>query len=317
MSINVVDIVNADVLEKVVLTQRVSCFLKDDCADDERSAIENVARMLAQDISIQVREALAFELRICKKLPHDLAAKIASDVESVASPFLATTEALSDTQLAGLLPHLEEHAHVTLARRSDLGPHTCHAIVTLGTEKSVSFVVRNSSVTLRENTCRTVMKRFADSSKMMDLLSCRADLPLALVDGLVALVSDEYKSILTTKYNLSEEVADKITQDSQSAVIWQQVSFANPQQIHAYVIDLKKSCRLSHEMTLEMLERGCLNFLESMLALDAGLTLAAVRQSLYSKDMADFVRLMQQANVSQLFAKKYRKIVALKGDFSS
>ncbi len=313
MSIDAVDIVNAATLEKVVLSQRVGSFLKDDHTEEERTAIENVARLLAQDVAVQVREALAFELRTCKKLPHDIAAKLASDIESVSTPFLATTEVFSDTQLSGLVPHLEEYAHVTLARRHDIGPNTCHAIVTVGGEKSVSFIIRNDQVTLYENSCDTIVRRFSDNQLLMDQLSCRVDLPIAVVEKLTSIVSEEYYRLLVKTYDLAQEVAGELSEESQAAVIARQIENASPTQIHAYVIDLRKSGRLSHTLVLDMAKKGCLSFLESMLALEAGLTLGAVREALYSEDMGDYVRIMQEAGVSQFDAQEYRKIVLLKG----
>jgi len=309
MNLNSVDIVNAATLEKVVLSQRVAEFLKDEHSVDELAAVENVARMLAQDVAVQVRESLAFELRTCKSLPHDLAAKIAADIESVSSPFLATTEAFSDTEFAGLIPHLEEHAHITIARRGDLGPNTCHTIVTVGSGKAVSFLIRNEKISLYENSCETTIHRFGQNTVMMDQLSCRADLPVSVVEALAELVSTEYRNLLMKTYALKEEAAEEVSSLSQLAVVNKHVENASPSQIHAYVIDLRKSERLTHALALEMANRGCLSFLESMLALEAGLTLAAVRQALYSPQVGDYVRLMQQGNVNQSYSKKYRKII--------
>ena len=54
MSLDTVDIVNAATLEKVILSQRVASFLKDGHSEEERTAIENVARLLAQDVSFEL-----------------------------------------------------------------------------------------------------------------------------------------------------------------------------------------------------------------------------------------------------------------------
>jgi uncharacterized protein (DUF2336 family) len=314
MSINAVDVVNAATLEKVVLTQRVATFLSDQDAGEKRAAIENVARMLAQDISLQVREALAFELRTCKLLPHDLAAKIASDVASVASPFLANTEAFSDVQLAGLIPHLEEHAHITIARRSDVGPHTCFAIVSVGSDKSVSFLVRNDQVTLPGDVSSTVVSRFGMSRDMMDLLAQRADLPLTVVEAIIDKVSDACREQLAKQYGISTPMVDDIARNTKSEAVWRQIEKASPAQIHGYVIDLRKSERLTPDMILEFSSRGCLSFLESAIALDAGLTLGAVREALYGGDTTAFVRVMQAADVSKATAHEYLQIVKKFGD---
>jgi len=310
MNINAVDIVNAATLEKVVLTQRVAGFLNNQQTDEKRAAIENVARLLAQDISLQVREALAFELRTCNLLPHDLAAKIASDVESVASPFLASTETFSDIQLAGLIPHLEEHAHITIARRAGLGPQVCLAIVSVGTDKTVSFIVRNDHVTLDENTCNRVVNRFGTSRDMMDLLSSRIDLPLSVAEAIISKVSEECREAMKIQYGVETPMVDDITRNTQHETMWQQIEKATPSQLHGYVMDLRNNQRLTTDMVMEFADRGCLGFLESAMAIEAGLTLAAVREALYGTDMAAFVKLMQAANVSKAVAQEYRQIIS-------
>jgi len=310
---NTADVVNAATLEKVVLTQRIAGFLKNNGDDQERAAIENVARMLAQDVALQVREALAFELRTCATLPYDLAAKIATDIQSVSSPFLASTEAFTDEQLAGLIPHLEEHAQITLSRRSDLGPSACQAIVTVGSEQAVSFVVRNAEIVMREEACDTVINRYRDNESIIQSLSRRADLPLAIVEQLVLIVSAEYQDLLVEKYGVSDDAASSVMQATLGETVWRQIESASPTQIHAYVIDLKKTDRLTHELALEIVGRGCLPFLESILALEAGLTLGAVRESLYGGDVKAFVALMQAADISKAEAQKYRQYVLLHG----
>eukprot|EP01005_Ploeotia_sp_CARIB1_P001389 NODE_323_length_950_cov_385.222357_g316_i0.p1 GENE.NODE_323_length_950_cov_385.222357_g316_i0~~NODE_323_length_950_cov_385.222357_g316_i0.p1 ORF type:complete len:286 (-),score=32.29 NODE_323_length_950_cov_385.222357_g316_i0:10-867(-) len=282
MSFDAVDIVNAATLEKVVLSQRIAAFLNDpDKPEEQRTTVENVARMLAQDIAQQVREALAFELRNCRYIPHDLAAKIAADVESVSSPFLATTEAFTDVQFAGLIPHLEEHAHITIARRPDVGPQTSMAIVSVGSEKSVSFLVRNDHIDLPEEVCGKVVKRFGEQQPMMDMLSKRVDLPLVIVEDIVERVSNECRTVLVEHYELSEPLAEELMLASKFEAIWHQLEKASPSQVHAYVIDLRKSGRLTTDMILEFASRGKLTFMESAIALDCGLTLGAVREALY------------------------------------
>jgi len=310
MSMSAINIVNAATLEKVVLTQRIAGFLSSDHNDEERAAIENVARLLAQDISLQVREALAFELRTCKILPHDLAAKIASDVESVASPFLSSTEVFSDVQLAGLVPHLAEHAHISLARRSDIGPQACMAIVSVGSDKTVNFIIRNEHIKIQEDALKTVTKRFGMNREMMDLLAARADLPLGIVEKIIQKVSEDCRTALAKTYNVDPAIAQELTQSAQNETVWRRIEKASPTQIHAYVIELRKVSQVTTDMVLEFAGRGSLNFLESFIALEAGLTLGAVRTAFYSGDMSAFVSVMQQASISKAAAHEYHRIIS-------
>lgn len=303
------DVMNAATLEKILLTKQVGGFLSADQAEEKRSTVENVARLLAQDVSQQVREALAFELRTCMYLPHDLAARIASDVESVSSPFLASTNTFTDMQLAGLIPHLAEHAHITLAKRSDLGRQSCMAIVTVGSDTSVSFLVRNEKLALQTDTCETVIERFDTNVGLMDMLAHRSDLPLSVVEELIAKVSEECREILASRYGLGAPIAHEITSKSKRQAIWSQIEKATPTQIHGYVIDLRNQRRLTTDMILEFAGRGCFNFLNSALALKAGLPLDDVRLALYGGDMAAFVALMRTAGVGKATAHEYLRII--------
>lgn len=301
--------VNAAILEKIALSQRVAVYLNDEPTPDKRLAIENVARLLAQDISQQVREALAFELRNCKCLPHDLAARIASDVESVASSFLAATEAFTDQQLAGLIPHLEEHAHITLARRKGLGQQSCMAIVSVGDESPVRCLLENNTVKLQAEACGKIINRFATNQSLMDLLAQRIELPINLVEDIIDKVSGRYRVMLTDRYNIDVPMAEEIALKTKYAAIWRQVEKANPAQIHAYVFDLRNEKRLTEDMTLEFVARGCFNFLTSVIALDAELTLSEVRQGLFGGDMHEYVAVMQKAGVSKATAHEYLRII--------
>ena len=299
MNIDSVKMLNADTLEKVVLTRRVSDFLHRSKDQEQREVIENVARALAQDVAVNVREALAFELRECPYLPHDLAAKIATDVESVSSPFLASTMVFSDSQLAGLIPHLEEYAHVAIAKRSSLGGSTCEALVTFGSEKSVSYLVRNDKARLNEHVLSSIVKRFPERRTLMDQLSARPDLPLSVVQSIINKVSDTFRCLLEGQYGVTADIADELMRSSASKAMWAKIAAASESQIHAYVSDLRTEGRLTVDLMLDMAEKGSIAFLESALAYRSGFTLAAAKNMLHGGDSELFVALMKKADVSR------------------
>ena len=89
-------LLNTAKLEKMMLAKKIGRFLTADQSDAERKGVEDAARVLVDDVSTQVREVLAFELRKCTILSHDIAEKIAKDIEQVAAPFLSLTTVFSD-----------------------------------------------------------------------------------------------------------------------------------------------------------------------------------------------------------------------------
>lgn len=296
-------------LEKMVLAKRIGQFLGADHEDKERSVVEDVARVLAQDVSAQVREVLAFELRKCDQLAGDLAERIAKDIEDVASPFLATTKAFTDQQLADLIPALKEYARVTLARRSDLGAQAAGALVKFGEEKSVTYLVRNDNLDLTGSTYDRMVSRFGDNQRIMDHLSARADLPIEVVQMIASKVSEHCREALVLHYDVQEEVAEDVTTSSKLETLWHRIDGASPQQVHAYVTDLRGSKQLTLELAIEMAEKGSKAFLESTVALEAGLPLARVRATFSLEKPSDFVRLMQQANVTKAVAPRILNFV--------
>lgn len=292
-------------MERILLAKRVGKFLMAENKPEDRDAVLAVARKLASDISQQVREVLAFELRVSPDLPTDLAEKIACDIENVSSPFLEHTQALNDEQLIKLLPKLHNNAHITLARRNDLSPNLAHALVTHAAEPAVTYVVRNTDLKLKDETYSKVVERFPTNKSLMDFLSQRGDLPLNVVNMIIDMVSENCRKELIKEYAVDEGVAKKVTKTSSLDSLWTKVTTSTQQQVHGFVTDLKAQHRLDHKMVLEMAERGSRPFLESAIALFAGTTLSQVQEILKLKDPKTFVGLMNQAGIDSTFAPKY------------
>lgn len=292
-------------MERIILAKRVGKFLTAENKPEDREAVLTVARKLATDISQQVREVLAFELRVSPDLPTDLAEKIACDIESVSSPFLEHTQALSDDQLIELLPKLHNNAHITLARRNDLSPNLAHALVTHAEEPAVTYVVRNVDLKLKDETYSKVVERFPTNQSLMDFLSQRGDLPLNVVNMIIDIVSENCRKEMVKKYAVDDSIAEKVTKTGSLDSLWTKVNSSTPQQIHGFVTDLKVQNRLNHKLVLEMAERGSRPFLDSTLAIYSGRTLSEVREFLKLDNPKAFVNLMNEAGIDSTTAPKY------------
>lgn len=292
-------------MERIILAKRVGKFLSNEHPTEDREAVLTVARKLASDISQQVREVLAFELRVSPELPTDIAEKIASDVEDVSSPFLEHTMALSTEQLIKLLPQLHDNAHVTLARRNDLSPELAHALVTHAEEPAVIYVVRNNGLKLKKETCSKIVERFPTHTSLIDFLSKRGDLPLEVVNQIIDMVSNHCREELITRYEVDHDVAQKVTETSSLDSLWTKVNNSTPQQIHGFVTDLKHEDRLTHKLVLEMAERGSRPFIDSTLALYSGKTLSEVREVMELKDPKSFMKLMNQSGINSTITPRY------------
>jgi uncharacterized protein (DUF2336 family) len=295
-------------LEKMALAKRVGQFLVAEQVQEERATVENVARVLAQDVSAQVREVLAYELRKCKTLAPDLAEKIARDIEKVSGAFLSETKAFSEREWLRLIPGLREASLVIVARRTDLSDTVQLKLVSVGQEPTVASLVRNDSLQLGEAAVDKIVERFSGNRRLMDHLGGRMDLPLRVVERIVSHVSDHCREMLIEHYAVESNVARKVSEDSKVEVLWAQIKSAGPSQIHAFATDLRNDRRLNYLLVLEIASRGCYQFMESALALEAGLPVGRIREILTLEDPPAFVRLMQMANVSKTMAPRFLQL---------
>ncbi len=309
MDLSMASLVDSTRIEKILLAKKVGQFLATEQADVERRTVENVARVLAQDISEQVRSVLAFELRRCSRLSRDLAQKIATDIEQVSGPFLQATQIFSDDAFEALIPELEDAVRVWIARRDDLSEQVIQALVKVGREPSVAALLRNDRLELPEAACGTVIDRFASNRRLMDHMGARKDLPLSIAERIIEKVSDHFRLVLVEHYYLEDDVAADLAGSSGYEVMWQQVCDATTSQIHAFVTDLRVNRRLTHQTVVEMAKRGSMKFLESALALQTGQTVDSIKRVLTLDDTPAFVRLMKRADVPDDLAPKYLGLV--------
>src|SRR5207249_4235467 len=70
---------------------------------DELQIAQDIIRLMAKDASVAVRTALAQRLRNAKRLPHDVALRMAHDVEVVALPILTDSSVLTDADLVAIV----------------------------------------------------------------------------------------------------------------------------------------------------------------------------------------------------------------------
>ncbi len=309
MELSMASLVDTTRIEKILLAKKVGQFLAAEQADVERKTVENVARVLAQDISEQVRSVLAYELRQCKKLSRDLAHKIATDIEQVSGPFLQATMVFTEEELASLIPDLADKLRAWVAKRTDLTETLIDVLVREGAETSLSALLRNDMITLPERACAQLIKKHGDNRRLMDHMGARRDLALVIAQQVIDRVSDHFKSLLVKHYLIEPTVAVEIVDASAYEVMWQQIDGASTAQVHAFVLDLKVSRRLTHQTILEMASRGSMTFLESSLALQTGLTIDSVKEKLTLSNPPEFVKLMKKAAVPDTLAPKYLHLV--------
>lgn len=301
-------LINNGNCEKMLLAKRIGKFLEADQVEEQRRVVEAAAWWLANDVSLQVRQVLAYELRRCDELKADLAEKMARDVEAVACTFLQKTLALSDEQLVNLIPELPSHSWRALAARADLGEAVLDQLVQAGDEPCMTCLLDNEELELAERHYGTMVDRFNASRGLMEQIGEQSDLPISIVERLVDKVSEACRLRLIEKHAVSDDLAAELATTSKIEVLWRHLRGADASQIHTCVIDLRANGSLNHLLVIEMAKKGCWAFLESALALESGYTIACIREILTLQNPRDFVSLMECTGVSKELAPWYLRL---------
>lgn len=297
-------------VEKMALARKVGFYLREsDGRPEDREIVEEVAHALAEDISLDVRKTLAYELRMAASLPLELADRIARDVAEVASPFLAHTCVFPPDILAALARELDESVRITIARRSHVPAVVAVSIAECGSERSVTFLVRNPGAEMAD-AASTVVERFQGNRTLMDYLSERADLPLEVVDRLITYVSDAARAALTDRYNLDAGLAEDAGASARGASLVRWVEGASRGALNEYIRQLQERGALTDRLLVDVTRHGGIRLLESVLAYRTGIDIGQVETILRTADTVYVVKLIRKAGYTGGRGKKLAHALA-------
>ena len=108
----------------------------------------DIVRIMAQDAELAVRRALSQSLRSARHLPHDVALRLANDVEAVALPILVDAPVLTDADLIALVSHGSAHKQEAIAGRTDVSEPVADVLVARGSEAAVAALMGNAGAVL-------------------------------------------------------------------------------------------------------------------------------------------------------------------------
>ncbi len=118
--------------------------------ETELTMAQDLVRLMAQDIQMIVRQALAHNLRRSNKLPHDVALRLANDVEAVALPILLDSEILTDADLLQFIRGSSVVKQKAVASRPKLSQETIDEIIRTTNEVVVTTLIRNEKAPITD-----------------------------------------------------------------------------------------------------------------------------------------------------------------------
>lgn len=239
--------------------------------EDDRQIAHDILRVMAADAAELVRRAMAVTLKNSLVLPHDVAMRLARDVETVSLPIISFSPVFTDADLAEIVRVGGPARQLAVAKRPKLSSRITALLVERGTEEAVATACANDNARFSEVSLKKALDRFAKSEQVLRAIAYRATLPLYVAERLIDMVGDQLRDHILANHALSAERALELIVDTKERatidLVDQAGRAADPK---AFVAHLKSAGRLSPSLLLRALAHGHMSFFEWGLAELAG-----------------------------------------------
>jgi uncharacterized protein (DUF2336 family) len=267
--------------------------------DAELEIAHDIVRTMAKDVELAVRCALSQSLRSARHLPHDVALRLAGDVEAVALPILVDSPVLTDADLVALINHGSAQKQEAIAGRGGLTEQVADALVTRGSEGAVAALMGNAGARIAATSLATAIDRFTDSDRVKASMVHRADLPASIAERLVVLVSEKLQSYLVRHHELSASLAtDLVLQSRERATLHFSLG-SSEQELERLVRQMYRNQRLTPLLVLRALCLGDLAFFEVAMAVMAKVPITNARILIHDAGPNGLASLYERAGMPQ------------------
>ena len=259
---------------RAAMAEKVAAeFSAEGLSDTEQALAQDIFRVMLKDVEVRVREALSDGLHRASHLSSDIARDLANDEsDTVAIPVIRHSEALNDTDLIDIVRRQGDTRQVAVAERPVVSESVSDAVVEYGGEDAVVSLVSNHGARISEDTYGKVIDKHGENERVQNPLVRRDELPVAVAERLVALVSEDLKNYILMHHELSEAVAtDLVLHSRERTTIGLVSTGATAEEIEDLVRQMHQNGRLTPSIILRALCTGDLNFFETSLAVLAGI----------------------------------------------
>ena len=250
-------------------------------AAHELELAQDIVRILSKDIEADVRTALAQSVRSARNLPHDVALRLAEDVEDVALPILTHSLVLTDDDLVAIVQRASAPRQTAIAARPAVSARLSDALATHGAEEAVAALMGNAGARIAEPSMARAIDRFPDSETMKQAMVLRPTLPPAVAERLIALVSRRLQDHLVRRHNLPADAAADLVMRGRERAIIRLSAGSGDADLREMVAQMHHTGRLTPSLLVRAICTGDLGFFEAGMAELTGVKVENVQTLLH------------------------------------
>lgn len=287
-------------------------FAEGRLSEAERTVATSIINLVLPEAELLVRRRLSEYLKRAPGLDPDLARRMAYDVIEVAEPILAECLALSDDDLVQIVENCSIAHARSVARRPMLKEAVATALIKTDDEVCVARVASNDNAEVGLIGYHRILDHFAENQQVVDLLTQRRALPMAVAERLTAVVSGRALERLISRYDLPAHRVSQLIHHGREHVLL--TGFASEQRAEdtrSLIQRLAQNGLLSSSIIVRALCLGNFTFFMPALALKAQVPVGNVRTLIADEGNQGAEKLFERCGLDARHRPLFIKLVAM------
>ncbi len=293
------EIRNIDLEARVEIASKVGRIMAHQSGKLDKSGALELARVLVDDVSVSVREALSRELKTCSFLPEDLIDTLVNDIDQISLPFLITSQAVDDVFLEEIVRSCGSEAQEAIAQRNGISEALAYVISDVGSLPSVNKLAENARAEMSLRSFNRLIDRFPEDCSLMEKLVQRGDFPPDVVEKIIFKVSRQYGEYLTSKFDMAVDYASYLVSIAKRQVFSRTLEAASLPEIENYLRQLNGNRMLTSDILLGYLQNRNLRLFIMSLSILLAIPYERVKDAIDKRDKTVLARLLDAAGFSK------------------
>ncbi len=273
-------------------------YISETVEGEDFKLAELLLKYLVSDVEVEVRVAVAEQVKHYSGLPRDLALQLAMDIDRVSIPVLQFCHVLTESDLIEILTSAGDARQVAIAKREQLSASVTERISEIGCYTAVYCCLENNTAEVSDAGYKHILIRYADEAEIHELVVNRPHLPEATISHLSRIVTDQLREELFKKYDVPEDITMRILANAREQALAQtvggRISLVEKQKITR---QLDADGRLTATLMLRTLIQGDFTFFTAGISQVSGISIKRVAALVSDKGGLGLKRLYERANL--------------------
>jgi uncharacterized protein (DUF2336 family) len=276
---------------------------------DKQGEIKHILHVLLNDISTNVRRALAANLRNSQAVSQEVIKQLLDDIDEVTIPFIENTKLLDQQQLCDIVKSTTSvQRQQAVAGRDDVSENLSQTLVEYALDETVVMtLLNNCNAAISSDTMDDIAEKYTVNEDVLSALVKRDDIQLELIhkvtDNISSKLADKLNTNIQQKHGISSDQIQQAVQQAKYLTLFDNLT--NCQDISAarlLVDKLKKENQLDYNVVMAALCIGQLHFIMFAISRLSGAVSTHVPSWIEEETMPEqFTAALQKAELPATF----------------